>query len=480
MASEPTESFWEREMAEIVEPEIGIDDFPENPVEGVLYGFQHTLVDTTPFIVPLIVAGAAGWSGATVAYVIQATLVFSMITTVAQTMYGNRLPLVQSASLADAGVMATVAGAISVPAMWMGAFIGGIFEAVVGASRVLKYLRTVFTPVVSGAVIIVIGLSLAQVGMGWIANSGPGNTIPTAGGRFAFAGLTIALVIVLKFLGKLRFGGVLSRGALLISLLLVGLVVPAITDAAGLTSNVLNLQPVFDAAWIGIPTPGRLGLPGLDWPIVGAAVLAISIGYIGSIAESIGDYAATCAVSATTLDEKKINRGITVEGLGSAAATLFGGLPMTSYSQNVGVIATTRVASRKVVAIGGIFLGIYGLIPKIGRLITVIPLAVLGGVFLIITGMIAVSGIRMVAHAENKDANFLTAALTIAVALTLPSLASGSDWVGALPNGLEVFVTNGIVLAVVFGIVLSLLMGRIFEPYVSGRMSSASESEASD
>ncbi|MFB6187141.1 MAG: solute carrier family 23 protein, partial [Halobacteriaceae archaeon] len=293
-------ALWDREMENIVEPELGIDEFPDNPVLGVLYGFQHTLVDTTPFIVPLIIAGAAGWNAATIAYVIQATLVFSMLTTVVQTMWGNRLPVIQSASLADAGVMATVAGAISVPAMWMGGFIGGLFEAVVGGSRVLKYLRNVFTPVVSGAVITVIGISLAQVGMGWIVSTGPGNTIADPSLRFIFAGVTILLVILLKFFGKLGFGRIISRGSLLISLLFMGIVVPLVTDAVGITSGAINLQPVVDAAWFGFPIPGHEGLPFTDWPLIAGAVVAVSIGYVGSIAESLGDYAATCAVSDTT------------------------------------------------------------------------------------------------------------------------------------------------------------------------------------
>ncbi|MFB6187142.1 MAG: solute carrier family 23 protein, partial [Halobacteriaceae archaeon] len=169
----------------------------------------------------------------------------------------------------------------------------------------------------------------------------------------------------------------------------------------------------------------------------------------------------------------KINRGITVEGIGSAVSTLFGGLPMTSYSQNVGVIATTRIASRKVVAVAGIIIGIYGFIPKVGTLITVIPLAVLGGVFVTITGMIAVSGVQTISHAERSDANLLTAALTLGVALTLPGLASGAKWIQAVPSSATIFLTNGIVIAVVFGIILNLIMTLVLEPYVEDRMVSA-------
>ena len=473
LPAEEENEFWDAEMEKIVDPELGIDDFPNSRTKGVLYGLQHSLVDPNPFLYPLIIGAAAGWAGSTIAYVVQATLIFSMLTTLIQTTYGNRLPIIQSASLADTGVMATVAATIGVPAMWMGAFIGGLIEAVVGASKVLKNLKNVITPVVSGAVITVIGIYLAQVGMDWVVVAGAETTIDSVSARFAFAGAVILFFILLTFLGEI-WSPLLSRGALFFSLIAIGVIVPLTTDTIGLT-NALDLAPVAEAAWFGVPTPGHEGLPFLDWPIVTGAIVAIAIEYLGSISESIGDYAATCAVSGVSLSEEKINRGITLEGVASSVSVLFGGLPMTSYSQNVGIIATTRVASRKVVAIGGIFLGLYGLVPKVGQLVIAIPQAVLGGVFLVITGMIAVAGIRTIAQSERTEANMLTAALTIAIALTLPSAASGSKWVNALPSGLEVFVSSGIVLSVVVGAVLNLFVGQVLEPFVNGRVSTAEE-----
>ena len=322
VAADGENEFWDTEMEKIVDPELGIDDFPDSRVKGVLYGLQHSLVDPNPFLYPLIIGAAAGWAGSTIAYVVQTTLVFSMLMTLIQTTYGNRLPIMQSASLADTGVMATVAATIGVPAMWMGAFIGGLVEAVVGASKVLKHLKNVITPVVSGAVITVIGIYLAQVGMDWVVVAGAETTIDSVSGRFAFAGAVILFFIALTFLGQI-WSPILSRGALFFSLIAIGVVVPLVTDAMGLTSA-LDLAPVAEAAWFGLPTPGHEGLPFLDWPIVGGAIAAVAIGYLGSISESIGDYAATCAVSGVPLSEEKINRGITLEGVASSASVLLG------------------------------------------------------------------------------------------------------------------------------------------------------------
>lgn len=456
MVSGDGDSFWDEEAAATVEPDLGVDDFPDNPLVGILYGFQHTLVDPNPFIYPFIIGTAAGWSNSTIGNVVQATLIFAMITTVSQTTIGNRLPLLQNVSISEVGVMASIASTIGVPAMWMAAFLGGVFEFFVGFSKVLKYLRFAITPAVSGTVIVVIGVSLAELGMSWIFN---GSDIHSVNLRLLFAGVTIATFLLLRIVGELKMK-VLSRASLMLTLLFIGLFAPWLTDRIGLT-EALNFRPVLDAPWFGLPQLTYEGLPVLDWPLVLGAIGAMMIGYMSSIMESIGDYAAVCSVSDAEFTEEKIHRGISVEGGASALSVLFGGLPMTSYSQNIGIIATTRVASRKVVIIAGLFFGLYGLLPKVGQLITVIPEAVLGGVFLIITGMIAVSGIWTIARAERTEANMLTIALTLVISLTFPNAITGTDWVNSLPANASVFLTSSIVLSVISGVVFSSLFTQI-------------------
>ena len=154
--------------------------------------------------------------------------------------------------------------------------------------------------------------------------------------------------------------GVLARGAILFSLLLFGVVSPA--RWASPTSRRWRRAP-----WFGLPRLFAFGGPGLGWELAAGAVFGVLIGYVGSIAESIGDYAGTCAVSGIAYRVRHMHRGITVEGIASAIGPLFGGLPLTTYSQNTGVIATTRVASRRVVQVAAVILLLYGLSPKLGR-----------------------------------------------------------------------------------------------------------------
>lgn len=190
-------------------------------------------------------------------------------------------------------------------------------------------------------------------------------------------------------------------------------------------------------------------------------------GYMSSIMESISDYAAVCSVTDTEFSEDTINRGITVEGLASAGSVFFGGLPMTSYSQNIGIIATTGIASRRVIVIAGLFYGLYGLVPKIGILITSISSSVLGGAFLVLTGMIAVSGLWMVSNADRSRENLLIGALTIVLPLALPHIVSGTEFIESVPETIKVLLTSSIVLAVLTGILVSFVIAKILDPLVS-------------
>jgi len=188
-------------------------------------------------------------------------------------------------------------------------------------------------------------------------------------------------------------------------------------------------------------------------------VLGVIVGFIGSISESVGDYAGTCAVSGVTFRMRHIHRGITVEGLASAIGPLFGALPLTTYAQNIGVIATTRVASRRVVQVAALILLLYGLSPKLGALLVLIPRPIVGAVFLVICGMIATAGLRLLACGPKDDVYLLTTAISLIAALTLPlAAAAQKDWFDALPPTGKLFLGNAVVIAISLGIVLNAVL----------------------
>lgn len=434
------ERVWEEEI-EILAPHYGIDDVPP-PAETLLYAWQHTLVDVSPFVLPLIVAGAVGYSAAQAATMISACLVLMGIATFVNATWGNRLPSILGPSATDTGAMATAGSIFGAPAMWMAGFVGGLFETLIGASGVLRSLRRFLPPYVCGIVVLTIGISLARVAGGWIF----ADTRPE---MLGLAVAAVASILLLTVIGHRFRIGVLARGSILFSLLLWGVGVAGILGLA-------DFDALTRAPWLGLPRPFAFGGPGMGWQLAAGAVFGVVIGYVGSIAESIGDYAGTCAVSGVTYRMQHINRGITVEGLASVIGPFFGALPLTTYAQNTGVIATTRVASRRVVQVAAGILLLYGLSPKTGTLLVLIPRPIVGAVFLVICGMIATAGLRLLACGEKDEAFLVTTAVSLIAALTLPLATGGQkEWLTSLSPTARLFLSNGVVIAITLGIILN-------------------------
>ncbi len=430
------ERVWEEDL-EVLPPHYGIEDVPP-PAETLLYAWQHTLVDVSPYVLPLIVAGAVGYSAAQTAYMISACLVLMGAATFVNATWGNRLPSVLGPSATDTGAMATAGSIFGAPAMWMAGFLGGLFETIVGASGVLGPLRRFLPPYVCGIVVVTIGISLARVAGGWLfADLRPE--------MLGLAALTVVLILLLTVIGHRFRVGMLARGAILFSLLICGV------GVAGL-AGMADFSALSRAPWLGLPRLFIFGGPGLGWTLAAGAIFGVMIGYVGSISESIGDYAGTCAVSGVPYRMRHIHRGITVEGIASMVGPLFGALPLTTYSQNTGVIATTRVASRRVVQVAALILLLYGLSPKTGTLLVLIPRPIVGAVFLVICGMIATAGLRLLTCGPKDEVYLVTTAVSLIAALTLP-LAAGAqkEWLTSLPPAAQLFLSNGVVIAITSG-----------------------------
>ena len=426
-----------------------IDERPATLLESLLYGWQHTLVDISPFVLPLAVATALGMSAGDGAALISAGLVAMGLATLLQTTLGNRLPIIQGPSATVTGTLVSVASTSGAAAMWGAAFVGSLLEMALGASRLLGSLRRFFPAAVSGVVILAIAASLGQFAVRLALGNGEAQ-------NFALAGTVIALILILQTAGRRLGGGLLARGAIFLSIWLVGLGVGSLLGA-------VDWSLVAAKPWLGLPHLFPYGGPGFGWEWVPAAIIAVAVGYAGSVVESIGDYAATCAVSDERYEERHMNRGIFAEGLGCFVAVCLGALPVTSYTQNIGVIATTGVASRFVVRLAAVILILYGLCPKFGALLVALPRAVLGGVFLLVCGMIATSGIKLVASAADTTSNAVVIGLSLVAAITIPAYVKSAlpDWLAAQPPLVNLLLTNTVVLAMLLGIGLHGLLNRV-------------------
>ena len=428
-------------MAELV---YSIDEQPDHWWETLLYGWQHTLVDISPFVLPLAVATAIGLDDGARAALINYSLIAMGLATLIQTTVGNRLPIVQGPSATLTGTLAPVGAQLGPAAMWGAAFVSAAVEALVGSTGTLGALRRFCPPVVSGVVVLTIGLSLGQlavrlsVGNGSLANLG-------------FAVATIALVVVLQVAGRQVAGGLLSRVAIFVAIWVVGL-------GGGSLLGRVDWSLVATMPWFQVPRVFPFGGPGFGWEFGAAAIVAVLAGYLGSMVESIGDYVATCSVVEEPLTKRHVNRGIAAEGVGCLLALSVGGLPCTSYTQNIGIIKATGVGSRAVVRLAAVVLLLYGLCPKFGALLVALPRPVLGGVFVIVCGLIATTGIAMLASAHEDDGAALLAGITLVVALGLPAYVHsvlGPVWLDSLPQLAQLLVTNSVVLSVLLAVGLN-------------------------
>ena len=430
-----------------------LNERPKTLLETVFYGYQHTMVDISPFIVPLGVAAAIGMSASEASYFINLCLFAMGIATLLQTMIGNRLPIVQGPSVILIGVVSSIGQKLGAGVMWGAIFVGGLLETILGASGLLRHLQKIFPPAVAGVVVICIGLSLGQVAVMLAVGDGSIS-------QFVYSGLVMLMIFILQVSFPKALNGLVARGSVLFSMFFVGVIV------ASFAGNV-DWDLVNEKAWLSFPTFFPYGGPGFGWEFALAAILTCLAGYLGSVFESLGDYAATCAACDEPYTAKVMNRGIFAEGLGSVVAAVFGGLPCTSFTQNIGIIATTRVASRVVVQVsaGGFIL--YGICPKFGALLVAMPSAVLGGVFLVICGMIALTGMRLAALAEPTTVNQLVIGLTLIISIGLPFYIKQSlppEWADSLPTLLNLILTNSVVLVVVVGLSLNVLLNHIVKP----------------
>lgn len=449
VAAESEEAVWDVTPS-VVTPIYKIDERPPTLWESLLFGWQHTLVDISPFVLPLAVAAALGMTAGEGAALINACLVAMGLATLLQTTLGNRLPIIQGPSATLTGTLAPLASSLGGPAMWGGILVGGLVEMAVGASRILRFLKRFFPLAVSGVVVIAIALALGGLAIRLAVGDGSRE-------NFLFAGAVIGLVFLLQTVGQRLAGGIFARGAIFFSIWIVGL---GVAGALGKVDWAL----VAAKPWFALPTFFPYGGPGFGWTFVPAAILVVLAGYFGSMVESLGDYAATCAVAGETYRVEHMSRGIFAEGLGSVVAAAIGGLPCTSYTQNIGIIATTRVASRFVVQLAAGFLMLYGLCPKFGALLVAMPRAVLGGVFVIVCGMIAVSGIQLLDAARLDTRNALLVGTTLITAVGVPAYVRsslGPEWLEGLPAIAALVLTNTVVLAVLLGVGLNLVLNEI-------------------
>jgi xanthine permease len=417
-------------------------------------GIQHVLAMFVANITPaIIIAGAAGFGFGSnspdfpmMLYMMQMCMLLAGITTLLQTIgagpVGARLPIVQGTSFAFIPILIPLVagkGVDGMAAVTGGILIGGLFQACL--APLVGRLRFALPPLVTGLIVTMIGLSLLKVGIQYAAGGVPAIGTPEYGTlqNWGVAFVVITVTLVLKFFTK----GFLSVSSILLGLL-AGYAV-----AYGL--GMVSFDNVGRAASFAAPKI----LPfGIEFTV--AAVLGIiMMGFISAI-ETVGDVSGITKGGADReATDTEIKGATYADGLGTAFSSIFGGLPNTSFSQNVGLIAMTRVMSRHVATIGAIFLIICGFIPKVGAIISTIPIEVLGGGVILMFGMVASSGVKMLADVDWTSRNMVIFAISLSLGFGL-MLEPGA--LQHMPSTVQALLGTGLLPAAFLAIFLNLIV----------------------
>ena len=422
--------------------------------KAVPLGIQHILAMFVSNVTPaIIVCGAAGFGFGSnspdfpqMIYMIQMSMFFAGIATLFQTIgvgpVGAKLPIVQGTSFAFIPIMIPLVagkGVEAMAALFGGVLIGGLFHALLGS--VIGKIRFALPPLVTGLVVLMIGLALVQVGIKYAAGGVPAIGKPEFG---SLQNWSVALVVILVTLGFEFF----ARGMLSVSAVLIGLIVGYLVAMA---MGMVSFDNIGRAAPLALPNPLHFGF---EFSL--AAVLGFCLMAFVSAVETVGDVSGiTKGGAGREATGKEISGATYADGLGSAVAGLFGGLPNTSFSQNVGLIAMTGVMSRHVVTIGALFLILCGLIPKVGAAIATVPIEVLGGGVIVMFGMVCAAGISMLADVDWNRRNMVIFAVSLSVGLGLQLVPEALQH---LPQTPRVLLTSGLLPAAFIAIILNLVL----------------------
>ena len=422
---------------------------PIHPVDEVLpagamlaIGLQHVLVMYAGAIaVPLIVGGALKLPKDQLAFLINADLFACGIATLIQCLglwkFGIRLPVVMGVTFAAVGPMVAMAGD--------GVGITTIFGSVIAAGAVTivvapwfgKLVRF-FPPLVTGTIIAVIGITLLRIGIGW-AGGGFGNKNFGAASYLVTASIVLVVILLLN-----RF----ARGFVANVAVLIGL---AAGFAWAMATGMVSFDGLAQAEWFALVLPFRFGTPVFE---IGA-IISLCIVMVVVLVESTGMFLALSEITGKPVSQKELAAGLRTDGLGTLIGGIFNTFPYTSFSQNVGLVGVTGVRSRFVCVAAGAIMIVLGLLPKMGALVESVPQFVLGGAGLVMFGMVAATGIRILANVDFKTNRHNLYIVAIAIGAGMIPLVA-PRWSQQMPHALAPLLESGILLTALTAVVLNL------------------------
>ena len=437
-------------------------------------GLQHVLVMYAGAIaVPLIIGRALKLPPETIALLINADLLACGIVTIIQSLgvgpIGIRLPVMMGVTFAAVGPMLAIANDASI----VGAVAPGASQAAIDAANgmerlltifgtaiaagifailiapLLSYLLPLFPPIVTGSIILMIGISLMRVGVGWAAGA-PAANLPGYGDPFnlGVAGLVMLIILAFTRFVKGFFGNIAVLMGIVIGCLLCYFL-----------WGTMSMKKVVDAPAFALIYPFQFGMPRFH---IGH-IITMCIVMIVVLIESAGMFLALSDMTGKKVSQSDMTRGLAADGVGTFIGGVMNTFPYTSFSQNVGLVGVTGVRSRWVTVAGGVIMVVMGLIPKLGALAESIPLYVLGGAGIVMFGMVAATGIRILADVDFKTNRFNLFIVALSVGFGLIPLVHPAFFnkMSALMPSLGPILHSGIILTAIVSVLLNLFFNGL-------------------
>ncbi|MDO5707289.1 MAG: nucleobase:cation symporter-2 family protein [Andreesenia angusta] len=422
----------------------GVEDKPKLSV-SIILAIQNILTAFGGIVaVPLAIGKAAGVDVADTAFLVSATMIGGGITTLLQSIgvgpkrfkIGARVPVLMGTDSTFVSPGIIVVGMGGLPAYFGATILGSFIEIIL--SRFLKVIMKFFPPLVTGTVVTLIGMTLIPVAIIW---SGGGD--PSAADFGSLQNFLISIMVLLIIVFLNRYG----KGILGSSAVLIGIVIGYIVC---IPMGLIDFTSFKEAGFLELPKILHFGVdfsPKYVIPFIAA--------YLVTTIETVGVLKAVGEASEEDLSDQRIADGVLCDGIGSLIAGFIGSGPNTSFSQNVGLIPLTKVASRHVATVAGVVLIILGIFPKLSTLIAIMPSPVLGGAGLLMFGVVGASGIRTLSRVKMDNRNLLIIATSLGIGI---GVSVFPDYVKSLPGVLNSIFSSGISAGTVVALILNIVL----------------------
>lgn len=417
----------------------GVDDDLDLP-KKVLFGLQHIFAAFGGIIVvPLVIATSLGFDSKVTTALISASILGSGLATIIQAKgvgkVGARVACIMGTDFTFVSPAISVGSVLGLPGIIGATILGSLFEVIL--SFFIKPLMKFFPPLVTGTVVALIGLTLLPVSIDWAAG-GAGSANYASLENLAVAMFVLVITLLLNNYGK----GMISSASILIGIVVGYLVC--------IPLGLVDFNPVKEASWLSFPKILEFGVT-FDAKAVMAFIPAYFVATIGTVGclKAIGE------TSNIDIGDKRVAAGVLSDGVGSALGGLVGSCPNTSFSQNIGIISLTKVASRHVAVMAGILLVILGFLPKVAAIITGIPNPVLGGVGIMMFGTVAAAGIRTLSNIKLTERNLLIIAISMGLGL---GVTFRPDVIHNLPEAIRMIFSSGISTGTIAALILNAVL----------------------